>query len=287
MCFLAVWFVVFGAPLGVFSGEMELSLIHEANLGNVTRVKELLEMGADVNDPGKSGWTALMYACYRGHEEVVRLLLDKGAAATSDETMLIVAAGSGNPEIVRMLLAAGAPVDTRNEHNGDTPLIWAASLGHTQVVQVLVENGANISARNKAAMTALGVAAINEHKDTLEFLISKGADANVKDTTGATVLFHLAGTGRSIEIMRILLDNGADVNVATPRYGWTPLLAACAAGRTQVAELLLNRGADASVVGYQGFTPLTVAVRNGHIDVAALLIRYRITIFFERWRNTY
>ncbi len=54
-------------------------LIEAAKNGDAAQVSDLLKKGADVNAKGKSDWTALMFATSRGHAEVVRLLLDKGA----------------------------------------------------------------------------------------------------------------------------------------------------------------------------------------------------------------
>ena len=42
-------------------------------------VKLLLENGARVDLQDSKGWSALMYACQAGHEQVVELLLDYGA----------------------------------------------------------------------------------------------------------------------------------------------------------------------------------------------------------------
>jgi len=47
--------------------------------GNDNIVKLLLGKGADVNAKAKDGWTALMIASRKGHQEVVNLLKAHGA----------------------------------------------------------------------------------------------------------------------------------------------------------------------------------------------------------------
>lgn len=51
-----------------------------ADEGNLAKVKDLVESGkVSVNARGSSGWTALMLASRRGHIDIVRYLLQKGA----------------------------------------------------------------------------------------------------------------------------------------------------------------------------------------------------------------
>ena len=65
---------------------------------------------------GEYGWTALMWAAQEGHEAVVKLLLDKGAAvdkALKDgHTALIIAAQKGHAAVAKVLLDKGAALRT-------------------------------------------------------------------------------------------------------------------------------------------------------------------------------
>jgi ankyrin repeat protein len=56
-------------------------IIDAATSGDVTRVRQLLDRGADVNSVtnGRYPWTPLMHAAFRGNTDVVRLLLERGA----------------------------------------------------------------------------------------------------------------------------------------------------------------------------------------------------------------
>jgi ankyrin repeat protein len=46
---------------------------------DIDEVKRLLEAGADVNAPDEDGDTALMWAVFKGHKDVVKVLYAAGA----------------------------------------------------------------------------------------------------------------------------------------------------------------------------------------------------------------
>ena len=65
------------------------------------------------------------------------------------------------------------------------------------------------------------LAALNMGHESLDDLLSKGADPNVKDDRGRTPLHHAAFYGYA-ENVQALLAAGADRN-ARDNEGWTPL----------------------------------------------------------------
>jgi hypothetical protein len=90
-----------------------------AHIGNMNRVKALLNQGVPVNTRTDDGWTPLH-----------------------------IAAKNGKLEVVKELLRRGARVNARN-HWGYTPLHYAISWGHSRVAHVLVEAGAKILYRTE------------------------------------------------------------------------------------------------------------------------------------------
>jgi ankyrin repeat protein len=81
-----------------------------ATTGNVEVVRLLLEAGAASNVQCDHGWTPLMRACNGGHVEVARLLLASGADPNlrNHEGYSALGRIPGNlPELVRMLETAG------------------------------------------------------------------------------------------------------------------------------------------------------------------------------------
>jgi ankyrin repeat protein len=141
-------------------------LYDAADKGDLSAVKTLLDSGADVNDRGIAGKTALITAADKGHLAVVKELLTRGANANLynnwGETALKAVAGSyiTRPEgaaILKELLKHGALVDF-SYLVGDTALMDAASFGNVSMVQRLMEAGASINAKYKGGPTPIKLA---------------------------------------------------------------------------------------------------------------------------------
>ncbi|RKK82859.1 hypothetical protein BFJ68_g16400 [Fusarium oxysporum] len=111
-----------------------------AERGHEAVVRQLLEKDAAIDSKNRFGRTPLWLATEGGHEAVVRLLLEKGAAIDSEDgdgrTPLWLAAGRGHEAVVRLLLEKGATSELKGG-NGQTTLSWAAERGHEAVVRLL------------------------------------------------------------------------------------------------------------------------------------------------------
>ncbi len=138
----------------------ETRLSWAAREGKLSRVRELCEWRAGVEEADKDGRTPLYYASQKGHLDVVRELVARGAnieAATNDgATSLIIASQKGHFDVVRELLASGANIEAAAD--GDTPLIMASYFGHVDVVRVLLAAGANKHHVDNDGDTATSVA---------------------------------------------------------------------------------------------------------------------------------
>ncbi|KAJ1480115.1 ankyrin repeat protein, partial [Baffinella frigidus] len=86
------------------------------------------------------GTTPLHGAVEGGHDDVVKLLLDKFAdvhvKTTDDDTPLHLAVDGGHCTTARMLLDSGADLDARNS-SGETPADIASAEGLEEVLSVL------------------------------------------------------------------------------------------------------------------------------------------------------
>ena len=109
-------------------------LCKAAEEGSISRCRQLLAAGSDVEEKDEDGWTPLLNAALFGHTEVCKLFLDKEKANTEEidddgNTALKLAASKGDARTVALLLSKGAKVDTR-DNNGFTPLLHTAQNGH-------------------------------------------------------------------------------------------------------------------------------------------------------------
>ena len=65
----------------------------------IGKIKKMIATGIDVNFQDKDGWTALMYACVHGNEEMVKVLLEQENINVNlqdryDRTALMINCGS-------------------------------------------------------------------------------------------------------------------------------------------------------------------------------------------------
>jgi ankyrin repeat protein len=110
--------------------------------GQIDRVRELLDQGVDQNtDPGMPrGMTPLMLAAWQGHDEIVRLLVDRGAKIDYQDgdgfTAITLAAGEDFWKVVEFLAARGADV-THVDASGISALIAADRSHKTELVAIL------------------------------------------------------------------------------------------------------------------------------------------------------
>ena len=140
-----------------------------------------------INTPGgDKNLTPLAAACWRGHFNVVKMLLDQGAdpnaLSPQNRTPLFYVTSLSPPQnrvvIARALLIAGANVDVcYEEQNYNTPLMNAISIISDQdLVRELLDRGASLSAENSGGQTAeslaedmgmdLGLISISPRKST-------------------------------------------------------------------------------------------------------------------------
>ena len=122
-------------------------LTEAAKEGDLARLKELLDAGADVDGADGSELTALHWASAWGHADACRLLIERGAEVGArdgrDATPLHAAAFFGRPDAVRVLLEGGADPSLRNE-DGTSPADLAdwpwdeARLGLTRLMAGLM-----------------------------------------------------------------------------------------------------------------------------------------------------
>jgi len=169
---------------------LDQEIITAAEAGNLEGVEKALEAGANPSAMGPNSG-ALHCAAFNGHEAVVALLLEKGAALDIKDTQsyypLHLSVSRGHVAITEKLLAAGANIEVLTSQNG-TPLHIAAASNHPDVLPVLIKRGANLEARDANELTPLAAAASLGNVAVARLLIEAGADVNTKDAGEDTPL---------------------------------------------------------------------------------------------------
>ncbi|XP_019749789.1 ankyrin repeat- and BTB/POZ domain-containing protein 3-B isoform X1 [Hippocampus comes] len=178
---------------------------HMLSCGRTDLVKQAVNLlGPDgINSMSEQGMTPLMYACVRGDEAMVQMLLDAGANINSEvpnsvhrhhsvfpetrqATPLTFAVSHGHVPVVQLLLDAKANVEGSlqdgMENYTETPLQLAAAAGNFELVSLLLERGADpmlgtmsrngISTAPQGDMNSYSLAAAHGHRNVFRKLLS-------------------------------------------------------------------------------------------------------------------
>ena len=118
----------------------------------------------------------------------------------------------------------------------------ACKKGDIEAVKQHLAAGADVNAGGVFGKTPLHLAALKDHKEIAELLITNGADLNAEDEMNGMIPLHNAAGRGYNEIVKLLIAKGADVNAKFDN-GDTPLDMAIVWERTETADLLRKHGA--------------------------------------------
>jgi ankyrin repeat protein len=252
-------------------------------------VRALLAQKVDVNAPDAQGTPALHAAARVDDIDLARLLLGAGADAKLANrygvTPLTLATTNGNPAMMKILLDAGADPNAVDPA-GETMLMIASRVGVLEAVQLLIDRGAVVDTRDATyQQTALMVAVRENHPELVKALIDQGADVNAKTRTGPTPGWVLPnsvpGFGHGIGIVRGGLPPRGS---RQPIPGaLTPLLYAARDGHLEVARILIAAKANVNETDANAITPLIMAIVNNRLEVARLLMENGADIHAADW----
>lgn len=143
----------------------------------------------------------------------------------------------------------------------------AALEGDLVTVQRLVERGTSPDTSDQEGNSLLMLAARAGHVTVVSYLLARKATVNARSRFGDTALLAASLKGH-VEVAKVLLAGGAELNPP----GWTPLHYAAFEGRAEMVKFLLDKGAGKNAVAPNEYTPLMLAVRNGHEEAARALL---------------
>ncbi|XP_049827209.1 L-asparaginase-like [Schistocerca gregaria] len=157
--------------------------------GNIEKLKQLKEFGADFSCSNKDHRTALHIACCEGNAEVVQYLLMNGASVHMkdryDRTPLIDAVNNDQHEIIKLLRQAGAHLHGNPRTIGEH-LCSAAARGNINRLKSYHLAGADLEQPDLSDRTALHLAALHGHVDCVSFLLVNNVHKDAKDLLGHT-----------------------------------------------------------------------------------------------------
>ena len=229
--------------------------IHEAAIqGNLNRIKDRIAAGEDVNKKyeGKP---------YR--REFIEEVKDTLYGYPKDSwlkgcTPLHLAAMNGHEQVVKYLIVNGADLDAfstdgtplymainwavgRIHHWQEEPNVYHGhKFGNYEIAKLLISEGADLNMTDAWGETILYKELAYLSPDFLDYLIAKGADVNAKNAKGFTPLHRAAAAkSPSPELVEQLISHGAKINART-KAGTTPL--DWVVDNKKILDLLRNHG---------------------------------------------
>ena len=196
--------------------------------------------------------TSLALAYKNGSIDVAEYILNDEYDLGQDFDAINALICRNDRDKVELLLNLGTKVNYTRDRLDNSPIFIASTIGNFEIIKLLVEYG---------------------------------ADCNIKDSNGKTVLHHLfqetyfrrykhkLSQQEKIDIIDYFLNLGLDID-AVDNDGSTLLHCHCH-GRdgTEILERLILRGAQINTPDRFGMTPLLQASKNGTIDAIKLLLR--------------
>ncbi|XP_059178225.1 serine/threonine-protein phosphatase 6 regulatory ankyrin repeat subunit B-like [Physella acuta] len=248
---------------------------------HVDVVKTLVGLGARV-DCIESG-TILNMARENGFlEDIVYLENEFRRHEGLESSALYLAVEGGDLETVQALVKCGADLDKLDKF-GQTVLQRAINSKHTDIAECLIHAGVYLDSKDFYGRTALSQACLNvsafnldKKKKLISLLLEKGADPNIKDTRGRSLLFRSLEENH-LDLANVLIEGNAEVNIAN-ELGETPLNIAVNRNDTDMIKNLLRKGADVNLYGGK-FLPNPIRVaETGNVEMMKLFLQHKADV---------
>lgn len=237
--------------------------------------------------------TPLMYACRRGHVEVVRYLLSVGAsqrvksvrgktalfeAILSQNSVQHIRRTSSQPDndkVVELLIAKSGDLDINSVFEPEfdrTALMLAAHRGKSEMVKILLEHPEiNVDLQDRNGYTALALAVREDHIEVVRMLLHQEASINLADFQVGRSPLRLAAERNLPKMVELLLSSGADADLRD-RHGGTAVLRAVNRDARLALETMIEKKVNLQCVDETGQSLLHGAAFYGYVDTLRILL---------------
>lgn len=130
-----------------------------------------------------------------------------------------------------------------------------------------------INSQNENGDTSLMLSVYESDLEAVKQLLVQGADVQIENNGGETVLFGAANQD-DMKILRTIIDTGVDLNHQEKYYKQTALFTPAEVGHTAALRLLLKSGAEPNIKDKGGFTPLQWATQEKQLSAMKILISF-------------
>lgn len=209
--------------------------------GNLSIIKEVINNIEDINSVDNKGRTVLFYSVLREDDSITKFLISNGIDVNildkkrQSALFNAVILGAKNIPTIDLLLDRGVKLNLKDfadktlldemlkilsilndpdqKIDGKYKLV-SKDRNYIKLMGILIENGLAIDRTDAQGKTVLYKEVERENYDTIDFLVAAGADVNVQDKDGKTVLFDAVMKGPSnMNMIDHLLAKGADIDL--------------------------------------------------------------------------
>ena len=135
----------------------------------------------------------------------------------------------------------------------------------SKIDQLLATNPALASSKAKNGVSAILLALYYGHQDIAQAIAAK---------KGGLDIFEASVLGKLERLKSLIEQDSALVETYSPD-GFTPVALAAYLGQKSVTEYLIEKGANVNAIAKNatGFTALTGAVANNHVEISKILVK--------------
>ena len=246
------------------------SLHYAIKLGNISCLKKLLQTNVDMTVYDKFNKNSYEIS-KKKDDDIFNLLIENTVSKSKNGKNTINNLIIDNKiEILGILYDNGLNFDTVDEM-GKSPLITAVESNNLDIVGNLIYDAeVDMEYKDKDGYTATFLAAKKKYYDIMDCLIEAGAEYEIEDKKGTTLLKYLI-INKDFEGLNILIKYDIDID---KKYNEDyPINFAISKNNLKILELLLNTSKNLDIYQTEKLS-LKKAIRNMFFDGVKLLIEY-------------
>jgi len=284
-----------GADVHALDSSLGASPLHKAAQSGVVDVARLiLDHGAFINlQSATVGHTPLIDAVWSKKPAMVKFLVERGAAVTIKThyqgtvfdfigTEVCWTAGFTTPEEENWGRAIRPMLEDKQRRDEQAvnaqSLMQAVLKNDLAEVKRLIVSGVDVNevspvvGSGNDGQTPLLVACFNGFTDIVRELIDAGANPKIVDYLLKATPLHKAAFAGHPGPLQLLLEQGlVEVHAQGPYNGYTAMHDAVWHGHKEAAQVLIDANVRQDLRGFDGRTPLDLAVHLGYDEIADMI----------------
>lgn len=171
-----LFILVFLGTTSLAYSQETLNVFDIARKGTVEQAKTILKENPNAfNVVNDDGFSPLVLACYRGNNEVAKIVVASGSDIDRNSKMgtaLMAAIVKGNNEIAKLLIEKKANVHS-SDGNGTTALLYAVQFKNYEIASLLIKANADYNVKDNRGNSALDYAILANDDKLIEILKNK------------------------------------------------------------------------------------------------------------------